>query len=520
MRPTGTSGCVWLAALLVWGCTAEPAGEPGTGLTVEVLSEGAAISGANGLRVAPDGRLYVASVIGSEIVILDPDSGEVLDRLSEGVDGPDDLAFNAAGDLYWTSILTGEVGGLTAAGGRVTAARLTPGVNPIAFSDDGRLFVSQCFFDDKLYEVDPAGQAPARLISDQLGPDCGLNGMDWGPDGRLYGPRWFRQQVVSFDVDAGDMRVEAIGFGVPAAVKFDSQGVLLHVLDTLAGAVVRVADQRQTVVAQLGPGLDNLAFDEEDRLFVSSFVDGSVWRVEDEGNVALSPAGMAHPGALAVHGEGDSALLLVADLHALRAFDPSTGEQVWMETNILGVGELGSVLAVAADGTNLLLGSFTDNNVRIWDPVRKRNLSRMDDLQMPVSEAPVVFASGLQAPTDLLTDGDLLWVSDRSAGQVLLIGRGGRPVEPVVLADGLDAPEGLALWGDRVLIREGESGVVLVLDEGAAKPLVTLGPGSPPASAAQPPAMVLNDIEVIGDTLYGTNELDRQLVKVDLGGDR
>jgi hypothetical protein len=32
--------------------------------------------------------------------------------------------------------------------------------------------------------------------------------------------------------------------------------------------------------------------------------------------------------------------------------------------------------------------------------------------------------------------------------------------------------------------------------------------------------MVLNDIEVIGDTLYGTNELDRQLVKVDLGGDR
>ena len=33
---------------------------------------------------------------------------------------------------------------------------------------------------------------------------------------------------------------------------------------------------------------------------------------------------------------------------------------------------------------------------------------------------------------------------------------------------------------------------------------------------AQPPAMVLNDIVVVGDMLYGTNELDRQLVAVDL----
>ena len=33
--------------------------------------------------------------------------------------------------------------------------------------------------------------------------------MDWGPDGRLYGPRWFNNEVVSVDVDSGDLRVEA-----------------------------------------------------------------------------------------------------------------------------------------------------------------------------------------------------------------------------------------------------------------------------------------------------------------------
>ena len=532
--------CGLASLLLICGCDAsEPTARPD--LNIQVLATGASISGANGMHFSPDGRLFVASVIGSELVVMDPDTGAVLERLSEGVDGPDDVAFNAAGDYFWTSILTGEVAGITAAGERVTAARLTPGVNPLTFSDDGRLFVAQCFFDDKLFEVDPAGVNPPRLISDQLGPGCGLNGMDWGPDGRLYGPRWFKQQVVSFDVDEGDMRIEAIGFQVPAAVKFDSQGVL-HVLDTMAGSVVRVEGQRQTVVADLEPGLDNIAFDANDRLYVSSFVDGSVWRVNPDGeDVALSPGGMAHPGGIAAHQGPNGLELLVADLHALRTFDAATGEVLNTERNVLGVGELGSVLSVAVDGENLILSSFTDNNVRVWDPQRRRNLARIDNLQMPVSAIRYrdkllvaehmpghvkvldggiasVMASGLKAPTALLTDGDRLWVSDRTAGQVLQIGAGGERIEPLIIADGLVAPEGLALWRGQVLVREGESGRVYRLGESGPELLVTLGPGSPPASAAQPPAMVLNDIVVVGDMLYGTNELDRELVAVDLSG--
>lgn len=529
---------VGLAALvmtLIAGC-AEPPPAP---LEVEVLATGANISGANGIHFSPDGRLYVASVLGSELVVLDPDTGAVLERLSEGIDGPDDVAFNAAGDFFWTSILTGEVAGITATGNRVTAATLTPGVNPITFSDDGRLFVSQCFFDDKLYELDPTGVEPARLISDQLGPGCGLNGMDWGPDGRLYGPRWFQQQVVSFDVDSGEMRVEATGFKVPAAVKFDSEGVL-HVLDTGAGSVIRVADGKQKVVAVLEEGLDNLAFDAGDRLFVSSFADGTVWRVEPDGSlVELQPGGMAHPGGLTARQTESGIELLVADLHALRAFDRQ-GASLWTERNALGVGELGSVLAVAADGDNLLLSAFTDPNVRVWNADRASVVARVDNLQMPVSavrygqlllvaehgtgQVKVVngsnglslMASGLAAPTDLLTDGDRLWVSDRSAGTVLQIGAGGERIPPIVVAEGLQAPEGLALWRDRVLVREGESGRVYLLGDGPPEHLVTLGAGSPPASDAQPPAMVLNDIVVVGNVLYGTNELERSLVAVDL----
>jgi sugar lactone lactonase YvrE len=531
------SRLIWLlpCLLLATACS-----ESQPELQVRVLATGAHISGANGMHFSPDGRLYVASVLGSELVVLDPDTGAVLERLSDGVDGPDDVAFNADGDFYWTSILTGEVAGIRAATGeRVSAASLTPGVNPITFSDDGRLFVAQCFFDDKLYEVDPAGIEAPRLISDDLGPGCGLNGMDWGPDGRLYGPRWFQHQVVSFDVDEGDMRIEATGFQVPAAVKFDSHGVL-HVLDSMAGAVIRVEGGKQSVVADLEPGLDNIAFDTNDRLFVSSFVDGSVTRIDADGSqVELAPGGMAHPGGLTVFTSGDATQLLVADLHSLRAFDPQTGKALWVQRNVLGVGELGSVLAVTPDGSNVVLSSFTDNNVRIWDPLHERNLARVDNLQLPVSalrygaqlvvteyaagsvkviggSLPAVMASGLDTPTALVTDGNDLWISDRASGRVLKIAEGGNRIDPVVVAEGLEAPEGLALWRGRLLVREGESGKVFLLDEGGPRLLVTLGAGSPPASDAQPPSMILNDIAVIGDTLYGTNELERQLVAVDL----
>ena len=252
------------------------------------------------MALGPDGMLYVASVLGSNITVLDPDSGDVqrVYGATEGVIGPDDVAFSSDGAWYWTSIMTGEVAGFNVAGDKVIAANLTAGVNPITFSDDDRLFVAQCFFGVNLYEVDPAGAMPARLISDTLGPDCGLNGMDWGPDGRLYGPRWFQNEVVSFDVDAGSMRTEATGFNTPAAVKFDSEG-RLHVLDTGTGELFRMQGEDAVLVAQLSPGLDNFEIDQEGRLFVSSFVDGFVKRVNVDGTITeLMPGGMAHAGGL------------------------------------------------------------------------------------------------------------------------------------------------------------------------------------------------------------------------------
>ncbi|MCZ6617273.1 MAG: hypothetical protein O7E57_03995 [Gammaproteobacteria bacterium] len=500
-----------------------------------VIARGANISGANGIHFGPDGLLYVASVIGSELIALDPADGEIKHRWGsdQGVQGPDDVAFNASGDYFWTSILTGEVAGFTADGERVVAAKLGPGVNPITFSNDGRLFVAQCFFDTGLYEIDPKGVKEPRLISGDLGPGCGLNGMDWGPDDRLYGPRWFQGSVVSFDVDSGEMREEVTGLQVPAAVKFNSKGHL-HVLDTAAGKVHRVVDGELVTIANLTPGLDNFAFDADDVLFVSSFTDGFVARVENDTLIELAPGGMAHPGGVAVH----NGQVVVADFHSIRAYTPDTGDPIFVQRNILGVSEIGSIVSIADDGDNLILTSWMDGNVRIWDPANEKTLARFDGLAAPVhavrfgSAIAVTLhgnrtlvlidadgtiselAAGFTAPTGLAVLGDDLLVTDRSAGRVLRVTRAGL-VE--TLATGLEAPEGIAVVGERIFVNESEKGTITEITRSGNVVVTRLdGGGTPPASPSQPPSMIFNGLAAGDDVLFATDEKQRALYRIDI----
>lgn len=140
----------------------------------------------NGINFDNNDQLYVASVLESTISKINPRNGKVVEKLGsgQGVETPDDLTFGPDGTLYWTAFMTGEVCSLSPEGERNTIARLAPGVNAITMSDEGRLFVTRVFLGDQLYEIDPTGVAVPRLIAEGLG---GLNAMDFGPDGFLYG---------------------------------------------------------------------------------------------------------------------------------------------------------------------------------------------------------------------------------------------------------------------------------------------------------------------------------------------
>lgn len=510
----------------------------GYSANITVLATGASIAGANGLHFSPDGELYVASVLGSNLTVIDPDSGEILKQLSSesGVYGPDDVAFAPDGAFYWTSILTGEVAGITAGGEQVRAAQLSAGVNPITFSNDGRLFVAQCFYGDKLYELDPKGVEAPRLISDQLGPGCGLNGMDWGPDNRLYGPRWFTGEVVSFDVDDNSMRVEVSGLKTPAAVKFNAKGEL-HVLDTGTGEVFKVEDGKLQLLASLEPGLDNFAFDAQDRLYVSSFSDGYVKRQEDDGSMrALLPGGLAHPGGITVY----KGQLYLADLHAIRNY-ALDGEVIEVQRNIFGSGEMGSTLNIAADGDNLILTAWTDGSVRVWDPVQKKVLQRFDNLPGPVAamryagqiviaehglqrvvaydgDKVIEYATGLSTPTGLASYAGGLYVSDYADGKIFKIAQDGVALAtPEVAVDALTSPEGFVVNAQGFVVVESEPGRVVFVDwQGVREKLADISPGSKAASAAQPPSMVFNGItQAENGAYYLSVETSRTLLRLD-----
>ena len=535
---------ILVPAFATVACTPETPREPPK-VAVQAIGESASFRGINGISFGPDGDLYLSSVVTPAVARIDPESGEILDNWgpADGPKSPDDLAFGPDGSVYWTDISDGEVAMRTPEGETRVVASPGVGVNPITFSDDGRLFVSQCFMDTNLFELDPAGVQAPRLIRDDLGPGCGLNGMDWGSaDGRLYGPRWFRGEVVRIDVDSGEMETVASGFEVPAAVKFDSEGVL-HVLDSLRGEVVRIGeDGAKEVVARVQPGLDNFAFDASDRLFISSFADGFIVEAlsPDENRMVLR-GGLNMPGGVALIDSGEATRLVVADFFALRQLDPATGEEIGAVRDVIGFSDIGSSMSVhAADEGRLVLSSWFDSAVRIWDPASNALIQVFGELAAPIDaiqfegdivasqwgagnviafspdnpEEQRVLAEGLSGPAGLTAAGGVLYVADNLAGTVLRIGDGG----PEAVAAGLDQPEGLAAANGSIYVVEAGAGRVIAVDAASGE-LTTIVEGLQlhvPPSGEFPNTMLFNGIATDGETAWVTGDAANTIYVIDL----
>ncbi len=539
----------------------------GPAYDVTVLATGARIPGANGMFVGPDGYLYVASVASQEIVILDPRDGRVLDRLGPdvGVQSVDDLVFGPDGSLYWTDIMQGEVGRRTPHG-VVTKQFVAAGVNPITFSPDGRLFVGLCFLGDGLFELDPELVAPPRPIIEATPenpyPLGFLNAFAFGPDGRLYGPVFTAGLAVSVDVGSpgdppsadpwgdGTVQVVAAGFTDPVAVKFDAQD-RLHLLDQ-SGEVFEV-DWRTggtTLLAQLEPGLDNLAFDAEGRLYISSADHGWVVELLPDGDTRmLSPGGMIMPQGVAVlSGPEGSESVFVADQWRLRVFDGTTGAEIGIYKGYLvpeiDPPSLTSPMTVSADGEHLVVSSYFGGAVQVWDP---RTDQVLEHYPMPVPLNAIRFQGDLVVadlglggvvwasdgamilpmdgesvfvPAGLATDGERLWVGDWATGVVWQVGFDGRAaLAPVPVASGLANPEGLALDVDGgLLVVETSAGRLSRIDLATgAVSLVAAGLEIGVSPVAGSPPTYLFDGVAVGSSgaIYVTGSAANVLYRID-----
>ncbi|MCX6633720.1 MAG: PKD domain-containing protein, partial [Acidobacteria bacterium] len=488
-----------------------------------------------------DDRLHIASVWGQEILIMDPQNGKIIKRIGPevGVGTPDDLAFGPDGSLYWTSLATGEVGRLTP-DGKKTTQFIAPGVNPITFSDSGRLFVALCFLGDGLFELDPNLVNPPRKIPKDLPPDAGmLNGFDFGPDGFLYSPVPFMGIVVKIDVESGATSVVADGFTSPSAVKFDSRG-RLHVLDAAAGTVTRIdtATLSKEVIARLGyAGWNNLAFDSRDRLYVSHCNDGSVIEILPSGKPrTISEGGMILPGGVAAVRRAGRESVFVADGWTLREFDALTGKAIGAEdSSFLPTGLL-APMTISADGSNFVMTSWISSAVEVWNPDTRQVLENYRDFAVPMNAirfqgdlvvaelgstpARVVrvtstgrteLATGLGVPIGLAASGGDLWVSDWAIGAVFqIVDNGVALSKPRPVATGLKFPEGLAVDRDgSLLVVETGTGRLLRIDKGSTTVVaegfevgITLAPG-----IALPPTYLFNGVAVgPSGTIYVTGD--------------
>lgn len=452
---------------------------------LRTLVKGARISTANGLDVGPDGHLYIASVVGQEIVVMNKNNGKIIKRFGpeEGVLGPDDLIFSPDGSaLYWTDILVGQIGRMDMANGTVTKQFVAPGVNPIRFSEDGRLFTALDFLGDGLFELDPDLVDPPRhIISCPDGFGLGFfNSFDTRMEGdklMLYGPLFALNLVIAIDVDAipdntifpptldglfgpyvrivaGSLPPEDSDLFNPAAAKFGPDG-MLYVLDQ-AGKLWKVnpdGNDDKTLLTTLQPGLDNMTFDEDGSLYMTNNDEGWVAEILPSGQARyISPGGVIAPQGLAVMaGPNNQDMLFEADLFRLRQFNGTSGRQensykgylIPVEDNP-GIASMITPMNISLDGEDLIITSWFSGGVQVWNPVNgvtenypdftnpmdaiRHNediiVSNQDVIDGIVglfwasSGDPIDFGGALTLPGGLETDGETVWVADWATGTI------------------------------------------------------------------------------------------------------
>ena len=506
----------------------------------EVVVPAAPFHGVHGLAIDARGRLLAGTVVGNDMWEVDRNTGAARVFIPAPEGEADDIAIGPKGELAWTSYTQGIVRFRENDAAPIRElARGLAGINSLAFDrQTGTLYASQVFYGDALWEIDVAGRAAPRLIARDMG---GFNGFEVGPDGMLYGPLWFKGQLVKIDPANGNLTVINSEYQTPAAANLDGHGSA-WVVDTRTGELSKVAldTGKRTLFAKLKTSLDNLAIAPEGTIYVSNMADNSVQAVDPvSGEVKLLTRGrLATPGDIAI--DGDS--VFIADVFAVRAVDTARGEI--RDVLRAHASHLEYPSGIGIGGDVIALTSWATGSLQLLD--RKTQ-----------AEREVVH--GFKAPMDALplADGSIL-VAELGTGSILRM-RGAHYGERSVVATGLAGPTQLALGNDgalyvvdaagnltRIDLESGAQRVVasrlalpdgiavtpwgsLVIAESAARRVIELNPvdgtrrvvaeklpiGFNPGRPGVPPPFLPTGIAVAQDgTLYVASDRDQSLLRI------
>ncbi len=332
----------------------------------EVVVAGSPFQGVHGLALDGKGHLLASNLLGQSVHSIDLNTGAVTTLVGPPLGGADDVTLGPDGSIYWTGFFSGRLMRRTPDGKTRVIAKDLPGLNSLAFRRDGRFYVTQLGRGDALWEVDPSGHKPPRQILSGLGF---LNGFEFGPDDRLYGPLLLKRQIARVNVDTGAIEVVAEGFAMPTAANFDSRRENLYVVDAVRGELVRVrvATGDKEVVAKLPTGLDNLTVGPDDQVYVSNMVDNDI-RVVNPADGSIRPlveARLSVPSGLAVAPDDPDENLYVADVYALRRVGGRDGK-ISQTTRVLST-RMTFPMQVSLGAKHVVLSSAYLGNVQVLD---------------------------------------------------------------------------------------------------------------------------------------------------------
>ena len=425
--------------------TAKSTVSTATGWTASHVTPPSALFGANGMRFGPDGRLYVAQAFGSQVSAIDVSSGAIatISPIGGPIVAPDDLAFDSHGVLYITEVMSERVCARSPNGDLRIIADKVPAANGITQWRD-RLFMDECRHDGRLFELFPDGRAPRKIAENLPLP----NALNVGPDGKIYFPAIGANEIWRVALEGGKPEVFATDMAVPTAVKFDSHGSLLSTQGR-SGEILRFDLQSgdRRVVAKLRPGIDNFALTDNDRLFVSHFVDGGVAEIMSDGTERrLVAPGFCGPMGIAM---ADDGTLYAADGISMAAVTASGAHH---RVGLLFDGHFpGFVRGVAKAAKGFLVVTTTGGDVTSYHPV---------------THEMEVLATGLHELYGVaIGAGGAVFVAEAGEGRVLEIA-GGKLTEK---ARGLGRPTGIAIAPDgAVFVAESGKGRVSRIAGGAA----------------------------------------------------
>lgn len=449
------------------------------GWTLTRLTPPSRLYGANGMRTGKDGRIYVAQVCGSQVSAIDPDSGhiETISPMGGGIVGPDDLAFDSAGNLYCTELTSNRLSVLHPDGTTRVLNGNVPIANPVTVYQD-RVIVGELRMGANIREIDRSTGESRVILADVAMP----NAFEVGPDGKLYFPAQGANEIWRVGLDGSGAEVVAKDLGIPDSVKFDAKGFIIST-QVGSGQVLRIDPRNgsREVLADIGPGLDNCVFVGE-RLF-ASHITGGIFEIFGGGKwKPFIEAGFQWPMGLGVNAAGT---VYVADGMFAYTIAPGEAKQ---QVGTLFLGNFpGFLRGVAASGADGWVVTTANGTAARWTPGNEpETLAHGFARLMGVAEAP----------------GGGVAFADYDTGRVMFAHKG----EVLALADGLDKPMGVAVAANgTVYVAESGAGRVSRLTGGKAE-LVIDGLGEP------------QGIAIGSSKLFVLDVATKQVIESDLSG--